>query len=226
MIIRGGAPLRGTVELSGSKNAALPCLMAALLTDEPVLVHNVPRLRDVRTSMDLLGRLGVASRWVGDHDVELHARAITSHEAPYELVKTMRASFLVLGPLLARTGRARVSTPGGCAIGARPVNLHIAGMRMFGARIQMRHGYVEAHAGLSPRRARVARLALGRRHREHHDGRGARARPHFDRERGARARGAGPRADTDRDGRANLRRRQPRDRNRRRRASAAVPSIP
>ncbi len=147
MIIRGGAPLRGTVELSGSKNAALPCLMAALLTDEPVSIHNVPRLRDVRTSIDLLGRLGVESRWTGDHDVELHARTIASHEAPYELVKTMRASFLVLGPLLARTGRARVSTPGGCAIGARPVNLHIAGMRMFGARIQTRHGYVEAHAG-------------------------------------------------------------------------------
>jgi UDP-N-acetylglucosamine 1-carboxyvinyltransferase len=146
MIIRGGTPLRGTVELSGSKNAALPCLMAALLTDEPVLIHNVPRLRDVRTSIDLLGRLGVVSRWTGDHDVELHARTVTSHEAPYDLVKTMRASFLVLGPLLARTGRARVSTPGGCAIGARPVNLHIAGMRTFGARIQMRHGYVEAHA--------------------------------------------------------------------------------
>ena len=92
MIIRGGVPLRGTVDLSGSKNAALPCLMAALLTDQPVLIHNVPRLRDVRTSIELLGRLGVASRWTGDHDVELHARAITSHEAPYELVKTMRAS--------------------------------------------------------------------------------------------------------------------------------------
>jgi UDP-N-acetylglucosamine 1-carboxyvinyltransferase len=147
MIIRGGAPLRGTVDLSGSKNAALPCLMAALLTDQPVSIHNVPRLRDVRTSIELLGRLGVESRWTGDHDVELHARTVVSHEAPYELVKTMRASFLVLGPLLARAGRARVSTPGGCAIGARPVNLHITGMRMFGARIQMRQGYVEAHAG-------------------------------------------------------------------------------
>src|ERR1700688_1340077 len=120
--------------------------MAALLTDQPVLIHNVPRLRDVRTSMELLGRLGVASRWTGDHDVELHAAKIDHHEAPSDLVKTMRASFLVLGPLLARAGRARVSTPGGCAIGARPVNLHIAGVRMFGARIQMRHGYVEAHA--------------------------------------------------------------------------------
>jgi UDP-N-acetylglucosamine 1-carboxyvinyltransferase len=146
MIIRGGAPLRGTVELSGSKNAALPCLMASLLTDQPVALHNVPRLRDVRTSIDLLGRLGVEARWTGEHDVELHAGTITSHEAPYDLVKTMRASFLVLGPLLARTRRARVSTPGGCAIGARPVNLHIAGIRMLGARIQMRHGYVEAHS--------------------------------------------------------------------------------
>jgi UDP-N-acetylglucosamine 1-carboxyvinyltransferase len=154
MIIRGGAPLRGTVDLSGSKNAALPCLMAALLTDEPVLIRNVPRLRDVRTSIELLGRLGVESRWTGDHEVELRARTIASHEAPYDLVKTMRASFLVLGPLLARAGRARVSTPGGCAIGARPINLHIAGMRMFGARLQMRHGYVEAHAA-SLRGARV-----------------------------------------------------------------------
>jgi UDP-N-acetylglucosamine 1-carboxyvinyltransferase len=154
MIIRGGAPLRGTVDLSGSKNAALPCLMAVLLTDEPVLIRNVPRLRDVWTSIELLGRLGIESRWTGDHDVELRARTVTSHEAPYDLVKTMRASFLVLGPLLARTGRARVSTPGGCAIGARPINLHIAGMRMFGARLQMRHGYVEAHAA-SLRGARV-----------------------------------------------------------------------
>ncbi len=154
MIIRCGAPLRGAVELSGSKNAALPCLMAALLTDEPVVIRNVPRLRDVRTSMELLGRLGVQSRWSGEHDVELRAGSIAAHEAPYDLVKTMRASFLVLGPLLARAGRARVSTPGGCAIGARPVNLHIAGMRTLGARIKMRHGYVEAHAN-SLRGARI-----------------------------------------------------------------------
>jgi UDP-N-acetylglucosamine 1-carboxyvinyltransferase len=146
MIIRGGRPLRGTVALAGSKNAALPCLIATLLTSEPVLVRNVPRLRDVTTVLDLLRRLGVEARWSGDHDIELCAHMISSHEAPYELVKTMRASFLVLGPLLARASRARVSTPGGCAIGARPVNLHIAGMRMLGARIQMRHGYVEAHA--------------------------------------------------------------------------------
>ncbi len=146
MIVHGGGPLRGTVDLSGSKNAALPILMAAALTDEPVVIHNVPRLRDVRTALELLSRLGVKSRWLDPHAVEVHAAKIDHHEAPYDLVKTMRASFLVLGPLLARTGRARVSTPGGCAIGARPVNLHITGLRALGARIQLRGGYVEAHA--------------------------------------------------------------------------------
>ncbi len=106
----------------------------------------MPRLRDVNTALALLGRLGVESRWTGEHELELHAAQVTSHEAPYDLVKTMRASFVVLGPLLARAGRARVSTPGGCAIGARPVNLHISGIRALGARIQFRHGYVEARA--------------------------------------------------------------------------------
>ena len=146
MLIRGGVPLRGTVELSGSKNAALPIMMASVLTDEPLIIRNVPRLRDVRTGMELLSGLGVSTRWIGDHEIELDARHLNSHEAPYELVKTMRASFVALGPLLARCGRARVSTPGGCAIGARPVNLHIAGIRALGARIQLRNGYVEAHA--------------------------------------------------------------------------------
>ena len=146
MIIRGGTPLRGTVALSGSKNAALPIMMAAILTAEPLRLTNVPRLRDVKTAMDLLTQLGVLARWIGDHEVELTAHKITSNEASYELVKTMRASFVVLGPLLARTGRARVSTPGGCAIGARPVNLHISGIRALGSKIQFRHGYVEAHA--------------------------------------------------------------------------------
>jgi UDP-N-acetylglucosamine 1-carboxyvinyltransferase len=146
MLIRGGVPLRGTVELSGSKNAALPIMMASVLTDEPLIIRNVPRLRDVRTAMELLSGLGVSARWIADHEIELDARHLNSHEAPYELVKTMRASFVALGPLLARCGRARVSTPGGCAIGARPVNLHIAGIRALGARIQLRNGYVEAHA--------------------------------------------------------------------------------
>ncbi|HUN58192.1 MAG TPA: UDP-N-acetylglucosamine 1-carboxyvinyltransferase [Candidatus Binataceae bacterium] len=146
MVIHGGPSLRGTVSLSGSKNAALPIMMAAVLTPEPVIIHNVPRLRDVRTAMQLLAGLGVKARWIGEHSVELHAAELTSHEAPYDLVKTMRASFVVLGPLVARMGRARVSTPGGCAIGTRPVNLHMSGIRALGARIQMRNGYVEAHA--------------------------------------------------------------------------------
>ena len=146
MIIHGGAPLRGRVMLSGSKNATLPIMMAAILTAEPLKLRNVPRLRDVETSIALLRGLGASADWTGDHEVTIHAAKITSHDAPYELVKTMRASFCVLGPLLARMGRANVSTPGGCAIGARPVNLHIAGIRALGARIQIRHGYVEAHA--------------------------------------------------------------------------------
>ena len=146
MLIRGGRPLRGTVAVSGSKNAALPILMASLLTSEPVVLHNVPRLRDVRTAIALLEGLGGAARWLDDHTLELRAAEVTGHEASYDLVKTMRASFVVLGPILARTGRARVSTPGGCAIGARPVNLHIAGLRALGARIQLRNGYVEARA--------------------------------------------------------------------------------
>jgi len=146
IIIHGDTPLKGEVAVSGSKNASLPILMAALLTEEPVRLHNIPRLRDVNTALALLGRLGVESRWIGEHELELHAAQVTSHEAPYDLVKTMRASFVVLGPLLARAGRGRVSTPGGCAIGARPVNLHISGIRSLGARIQFRNGYVEARA--------------------------------------------------------------------------------
>ena len=146
MLIRGGRPLRGTTTVSGSKNAALPILMASLLTAEPVVLHNVPRLRDVRTAIALLEGLGARARWLDEHSLELHAAQVTGYEASYDLVKTMRASFVVLGPILARTGRARVSTPGGCAIGARPVNLHIVGLRALGARIQLRNGYVEARA--------------------------------------------------------------------------------
>ncbi len=146
IIIHGGTPLHGSVRLSGSKNATLPILMASILTAEPIIVSNVPRLRDVTTAIDLLARLGVKANWHGEHELELCATEISSCEASYELVKTMRASFVVFGPLLARCGRARVSTPGGCAIGARPVNLHIAGIRALGAKIQLRNGYVEAHA--------------------------------------------------------------------------------
>jgi UDP-N-acetylglucosamine 1-carboxyvinyltransferase len=120
--------------------------MASLLTEEPIRLSNVPRLGDVRTALALLATLGVAHRWLGDHELELCAEQIVSHDAPYHLVKTMRASFVVLGPLLARVRKARVATPGGCAIGARPVNLHVAGIRALGARVQLRHGYFEAHA--------------------------------------------------------------------------------
>src|SRR5215471_547979 len=156
IIVHGGTPLHGSIGLSGSKNAALPILMASILTAEPIIVSNVPRLRDVSTAIELLARLGVEVHWRGEHELELCAAEINSWEAPYELVKTMRASFVVLGPLLARSGRARVSTPGGCAIGARPVNLHIAGIRALGGRVQLRNGYVEAHA----ERLRGARIWL------------------------------------------------------------------
>jgi UDP-N-acetylglucosamine 1-carboxyvinyltransferase len=156
MLIRGGQPLRGVTSVSGSKNAALPILMASLLTAEPLVIHNVPRLRDVRTAIALLEELGANARWIDEHSLELQAAHVTGHEASYDLVKTMRASFVVLGPILARTGRARVSTPGGCAIGARPVNLHISGLRALGARIQLRNGYVEARA----ERLKGARLWL------------------------------------------------------------------
>jgi UDP-N-acetylglucosamine 1-carboxyvinyltransferase len=156
MIIRGGRPLRGSVAVSGSKNTALPILISCLLTGEPVRILNVPRLRDTATTINLLGELGVDAKWSGDNDVAVHAAEISSHEAPYDLVKTMRASFLVLGPLLAREGMARVSTPGGCAIGTRPVNLHIKGLRALGAKIQLKAGYVEARA----RRLTGARIWL------------------------------------------------------------------
>lgn len=156
IIIHGGVPLDGSISLSGSKNAALPILMASILTPEPVIVSNVPQVRDLTTAIELLARLGVKADWRDEHEVELCAANLSCWEAPYELVKTMRASFVILGPLLARTRRARVSTPGGCAIGARPVNLHVAGIRALGAKIQLRNGYVEAHA----ERLKGARLWL------------------------------------------------------------------
>lgn len=142
----GGRPLEGTVRISGAKNASLPDLCAALLTDQPVLLRNVPEVRDIRTMGRVLGALGaeVDSRVGGA--IEVRAASLTSVEAPYDLVKTMRASVLVLGPLLARAGHARVSLPGGCAIGARPINLHLLALERMGATISVEHGYVEARA--------------------------------------------------------------------------------
>ena len=147
IVIRGGAVLGGEVIVSGSKNAALPLLFSTLLTPRRCVIRNVPVLRDIRTAVAVLRHLGAqVSPGRDGHEIAVEARDVDRSEAPYELVKTMRASFLVLGPLLARFGRARVSTPGGCAIGARPVDLHLAGLQQMGARIRLAEGYVEAEA--------------------------------------------------------------------------------
>jgi UDP-N-acetylglucosamine 1-carboxyvinyltransferase len=149
LVIRGGEPLLGTIRISGSKNAALPCMAAALLTDEPVILENIPQVRDIETTRKLLSAMG-AEVELGfgraQHRTTICAKNLTAPEASYELVKTMRASTLVLGPLVARCGRARVSLPGGCAIGARPIDLHIKGLESLGAKITQEHGYVEAAA--------------------------------------------------------------------------------
>jgi UDP-N-acetylglucosamine 1-carboxyvinyltransferase len=147
IVIRGGRRLEGTVSVSGSKNAALPILFASLLTEEPCTFRNVPNLADIRTATKVLRHLGASVE--EDHasgEVRIDAGTLVTTEAPYDLVKTMRASFLVLGPLLARMGRARVSTPGGCAIGGRPVGLHLAGLERLGARFTQHEGYVEGEA--------------------------------------------------------------------------------
>ena len=145
LCVRGGQRLSGEVPVSGAKNAALPILFASLLTAEPLVVGNVPRLQDVATALRLLGQMGVSSRREGD-EVTLEAAAVSSVDAPYDLVRTMRASVLVLGPLVARFGRARVSLPGGCAIGQRPVDQHIKGLQAMGAEIHIEHGYMVASA--------------------------------------------------------------------------------
>jgi diadenosine tetraphosphate (Ap4A) HIT family hydrolase len=144
--IQGGSRLRGRVRIGGAKNAALPALAATLLTDDAVLLRNLPRVRDVRTMLRVLEQLGASTADAGDGAVRVQVERIGSFEAPYDLVKTMRASILALGPLVARHGRARVSLPGGCAIGERPVNFHIEGLREMGAQVEVAHGYVEARA--------------------------------------------------------------------------------
>src|SRR5436189_3541279 len=148
-VIRGGNPLLGTVRISGAKNAALPAMAAAILTDEPVILENIPQVRDIETTRKLLAAMG-AEVELGygraQHRTTLCCRNLSAPEASYELVKTMRASTLVLGPLVARCGTARVSLPGGCAIGARPIDLHIKGLERLGATIKQEHGYVEASA--------------------------------------------------------------------------------
>lgn len=143
-IVSGGKPLHGDVRISGAKNAALPVLAASLLASGASTFHNIPDLVDIKTIKKLLRNLGAEIE--GDETVRINAEKITSHEAPYDLVKTMRASVLVLGPLLARLGVARVSLPGGCAIGARPVNLHIKALQELGAHVELNSGYIEARA--------------------------------------------------------------------------------
>ncbi|MBM4215823.1 MAG: UDP-N-acetylglucosamine 1-carboxyvinyltransferase [Gammaproteobacteria bacterium] len=154
--IEGGTPLEGEVRISGAKNAALPILAGTLLASEPVAVGNVPHLQDVTTMIELLGRMGVTVTVDERMNVEVDASSLEKPVAPYELVKTMRASILVLGPLLARFGQADVSLPGGCAIGARPVNIHVAGLQAMGAEVSIENGYIRARA----RRLRGARLVL------------------------------------------------------------------
>jgi UDP-N-acetylglucosamine 1-carboxyvinyltransferase len=153
--ITGGRPLEGEVQVSGAKNAALPIMCAALLSSKPLTLSNVPKLRDVSTMAKLLAQMGVSVDR-GEARTVLQAKAITDPTATYELVKTMRASVLVLGPLLARCGEAKVSLPGGCAIGARPVDQHVKGLQAMGATISIEHGYMQASA----RRLRGARIVM------------------------------------------------------------------
>ena len=156
IVINGGEPLHGDVQISGAKNAVLPILAACLLADEPVSIANVPHLHDVTTTMELLGQMGV--QLVVDERMKIHVDPRTTNRffAPYDLVKTMRASILVLGPLVARYGEAEVSLPGGCAIGSRPVNLHIQGLQALGADVRVENGYIKAKA----KRLKGARIVL------------------------------------------------------------------
>ncbi len=147
LIIRGGVPLDGEIRISGAKNAALPILMGALMADSPVRIGNVPHLHDITTTLELLGRMGVTLTVDERSGVEIDPTTLTITEAAYDLVKTMRASILVLGPLLAKYGKADVSLPGGCAIGSRPVDLHLRGLEAMGAHIKVENGYIRATSG-------------------------------------------------------------------------------
>jgi UDP-N-acetylglucosamine 1-carboxyvinyltransferase len=156
LIITGGAQLSGELRISGAKNAALPILAATLLSEHPVTVGNIPHLHDITTTMQLLGQMGIQLTIDEKMNIEVHSSTITKYEAPYELVKTMRASILVLGPLLARFGEAHVSLPGGCAIGSRPVDIHIDSLIKMGADIQVEAGYIHAKV----KRLKGCRLVL------------------------------------------------------------------
>lgn len=144
LIINGGIPLKGEITISGAKNAALPILAATLLANKPIVIHNIPHLHDITTTIELLGQMGVGIVMRDNMCMQVDSSTLTQCYAPYELVKTMRASILVLGPLLSRFGQAHVALPGGCAIGMRPVDLHIKGMRAMGADIRIENGYINA----------------------------------------------------------------------------------
>ena len=159
LLIRGGRALKGTMTVSGAKNAALPELCATLLTDEAVTLRNVPKLQDIATMVKLIRHMGVEVQQPEDGVMRLCAQRLEQPEAPYDLVKTMRASVLVLGPLLARLGHARVSLPGGCAIGSRPVDQHIKGLQAMGAVIDVEHGYMMARLKPGQSRLKGARIA-------------------------------------------------------------------
>ncbi|MCD6389871.1 MAG: UDP-N-acetylglucosamine 1-carboxyvinyltransferase, partial [Desulfobulbaceae bacterium] len=143
IVIEGGHPLAGEIRISGAKNAALPLIAATLLTPGVHTLHNVPDLRDTRTMLALLETFGVVWEKCGENTLKINSTNLSGHEASYDLVKTMRASVLVLGPLVARMGRARVSLPGGCAIGARPINFHTLGLQKLGAEVNLEKGYVD-----------------------------------------------------------------------------------
>ena len=144
--IEGGHRLTGEVKVSGAKNAALPLMAASILARGPVVLENVPKVKDVETFCLLLQGMGISFRWLSQGVLEIDPSGLSDVTAPYELVRAMRASILVLGPLLARTGEAKVSLPGGCAIGARPVDLHLRGLEQLGAEIRVQHGYIHARA--------------------------------------------------------------------------------
>lgn len=146
LVIRGGRRLTGKVKISGAKNAVLPIIAAALLGQTPSLLEEVPDLEDVRTISEVLRALGVQVTRRENHMLYIDSASIARHEAPYELVRKMRASFLIMGPLLARCGCAKISLPGGCAIGTRPIDLHLKGFEALGATIEIGHGYIEARA--------------------------------------------------------------------------------
>ncbi len=241
-VIRGGNPLVGTIRVSGAKNSALPCMAAAILTEDEVTLENIPQVRDIETERRLLTSMGaeveLPARGVSvdrssstglegeSHDrTTISCRSLSDPVARYEIVKTMRASSLVLGPLIARAGMARVAMPGGCAIGGRPIDLHIKGLEKMGAVIAQEHGYLEARAKHLERCAHCLRQDHRHRHGRSADGRCAGRGRHADGELRARAGGRGSGRSAHRHGRGDCRRRHS-DHPRARRAQPARRALP